>query len=295
MWLAANNKILTWPNLQRRGWEGPNRCILCKLDNESSDHIFLHCSFTIFVWNLIYSTGNYNQKWGESCLTDSLSKWTTNKYVPTTLPPLICWFVWLERNATTFDEKTPSVHSVMIRALGTVHKPEEVITSSLLRSCLINQNIEFPVACFDGAAKENGQCCGAGGIIKLSNTLVHKWYLNCGIGSNTKAELLGAWATLHIAKLLALPKIQILGDSKVIIEWLNDRSDLRVSSLEGWKKRIRTLKNTFESTQFFHIYREFNKEADSLSKKALNEPEGYITLHLWTEGVKGQPRLLNFY
>jgi hypothetical protein len=49
---------------------------------------------------------------------------------------------------------------------------------------------------------------------------------------------MGAWATLHLANLLALPKIQILGDSKVIIEWLNERSDLRVSSLEGWKKRI---------------------------------------------------------
>jgi ribonuclease HI len=114
----------------------------------------------------------------------------------------------------------------------------EIINKSSLRSCLINQIFEFPVACFDGATKANGRCCGAGGTIKLSNSLVHKWYLNCGPGSNTKAELMGAWATLFLANLLALPKIQILGDSKVIIEWLNERSELRVSSLEGWKKRI---------------------------------------------------------
>jgi ribonuclease HI len=173
--------------------------------------------------------------------------------------------------------------------------PRKLLPAPCYVPVSINQNFEFPVASFDGAAKADGLCCGAGGIIKLSNTLAHKWYLNCGIGSNTKAELLGAWATLHIANLLALPKIQILGDSKVIIEWLNDRSELRVTSLEGWKKRIKTLKNTFENTQFFHIYREYNKEADSLSKKALKEPEGYITLHLWTDGVKGQRRLLKVY
>jgi hypothetical protein len=106
---------------------------------------------------------------------------------------------------------------------------------------------------------------------------------------------MGVWATLFLANLLALPKIQIMGDSKVIIEWLNERSELRVSSLEGWKKRIQIVMNTFESIQFFHIYREFNKEADVLSKKALNEPKGYIMLHLWTEGVEGQRRLINIY
>jgi hypothetical protein len=51
-------------------------------------------------------------------------------------------------------------------------------------------------------------------------------------------ELLGSWDTLFLTNLLALPKIQILGDSKVIIDWLNEKSELRVSSLEGWKKRI---------------------------------------------------------
>jgi ribonuclease HI len=106
----------------------------------------------------------------------------------------------------------------------------ENINQFYVRSCLINQIFEYPVACFDGAAKANGLCCGAGGTIKLSASLVHKWYLNCGSGTNSKAELMGAWATLFLANLLSLPKIQILGDSKVIIEWLNDKSELRVSS-----------------------------------------------------------------
>jgi ribonuclease HI len=171
---------------------------------------------------------------------------------------------------------------------------EKNITLSV-RSCMIDHLLEYPVACFDGATKVNGLCSGVGGTIKLSASSVYKWYLNCGIRTNTKAELMGAWATLFIANFLSLHKIQILGDSKVIIDWLNDKSELRVSSLEGWKQRIRFIRRNFEAIQFFHIYREFNKEADGLSKKALMEPEGYISLYLWSDGMEGQRRLINIY
>jgi ribonuclease HI len=108
-----------------------------------------------------------------------------------------------------------------------------------LRSCWIDHPHEYPVACFDGATQANGLCSGVGGIIKLSATTIYKWYLNCGVGTNTKAELMGVWATLFIANYLSIHKLQILGDSKVIIDWLNNKSDLRVSSIEGWKQRIR--------------------------------------------------------
>jgi len=74
------------------------------------------------------------------------------------------------------------------------------------------------VTCFDGATQINGQCSGVGGIIKLFASTIYKWYLNCGVGTNTKAELMGAWATLFIENLLSIHKLQILGGSKVIID-----------------------------------------------------------------------------
>jgi hypothetical protein len=95
-----------------------------------------------------------------------------------------------------FEEKKPSIQSVVICSIGAIHKSEEPVIKSSLRSCSLNQIVDFPVACFDGAAKEDGQCCGAGGTIRLSSSLIHKWYMNCGPGTNTKVELLGAWATL---------------------------------------------------------------------------------------------------
>jgi hypothetical protein len=50
VWLSVENKILTWKNLQKRGWKGPGMCYLCRLKGESRNHIFVSCVFTISVW-----------------------------------------------------------------------------------------------------------------------------------------------------------------------------------------------------------------------------------------------------
>jgi len=55
------------------------------------------------------------------------------------------------------------------------------------------------LVCFDGAALSNGLCCGAGGTFKSHPSRITKWFLNCGAGSNTKAELMGLWASLFLA------------------------------------------------------------------------------------------------
>jgi ribonuclease HI len=169
-----------------------------------------------------------------------------------------------------------------------------MLTSSL-RINTLDIPLDFPMACFDGATQINGLCSGVGGIIKLSTTTVYKWFLNYGKGTNTKAELMGAWSTLYLANLLSIQKIQIPGDSKIIIDWLNHKSDLQVRLLEGWKQRIRLLRRKFSAIHFFHIFREFNKEADGLSKQALIAPEGNISLQLWSGGMGALHRNINIY
>jgi hypothetical protein len=76
----------------------------------------------------------------------------------------------------------------------------------------------FTLARFDGATLTSGDCCGASGIFKTHASKITKWFLNCGVGTNTKAELLGLWSTLLLATLWSIDKVKILGDSKVIID-----------------------------------------------------------------------------
>jgi hypothetical protein len=48
-WLIAENKILTWDILQRRGFLGPSYCQLCKKSMETTYHLFVECSFALAV------------------------------------------------------------------------------------------------------------------------------------------------------------------------------------------------------------------------------------------------------
>jgi ribonuclease HI len=67
---------------------------------------------------------------------------------------------------------------------------------------------------FDGAAQNNGTLSGAGGIIKTGGNTIYRWTFNCGMGTNTREELLGVWATLSLAHRLDIDHLQLLGDSK---------------------------------------------------------------------------------
>ena len=50
LWLAFQGKILTYDNLQKRGFSGPSRCILCKQESEDIDHLLYNCTYAKFCW-----------------------------------------------------------------------------------------------------------------------------------------------------------------------------------------------------------------------------------------------------
>ena len=53
LWLDLKNKILTWDNGIKRGWIGPNRCALCKDEEEIVSHLFVSCTYACKVTTII--------------------------------------------------------------------------------------------------------------------------------------------------------------------------------------------------------------------------------------------------
>ncbi|XP_074301542.1 uncharacterized protein LOC141632942 [Silene latifolia] len=49
--LAMQHKLATMDNLNHRGLHIVNRCILCKADNESHQHLFFRCQFVASIWH----------------------------------------------------------------------------------------------------------------------------------------------------------------------------------------------------------------------------------------------------
>ena len=54
-WEAAWSRLLTTDRLKRFDWSIPNRCFLCKNQEETIDHLLLFCAKTILLWLLILS------------------------------------------------------------------------------------------------------------------------------------------------------------------------------------------------------------------------------------------------
>ena len=54
-WEAMWGRILTMDQLKRRGWVLPSRCYLCKVDEESANHVLIHCPKAAMIWHLIFA------------------------------------------------------------------------------------------------------------------------------------------------------------------------------------------------------------------------------------------------
>ena len=63
-----------------------------------------------------------------------------------------------------------------------------------------------------------------------------------------------------------IQRLHFYGDSKTVIDWAKGRNNIRAPHLQNLLKEIRALQPTFEEILFNHIYREFNTDADALSK-----------------------------
>jgi hypothetical protein len=89
-----------------------------------------------------------------------------------------------------------------------------------------------------------------------------------------------------LAQRLDIEDLILLGDSKVIIDWLNDKAKLRSAALECWKERTTVAKRLLKSFIAIHIYRDENSIADQLSKQALTRPPGKLTFARWEDGKR---------
>jgi ribonuclease HI len=135
--------------------------------------------------------------------------------------------------------------------------------------------------------------------LEASSKRIHKritkWFLNCGVGTNTKAELLGLWASLTLASLWSINHILVLGDSRVIIDWINQKSKLHSVHIEGWKEKTLQLSKFFTDINFQHISRTHNWEADALSKRALKEEVGRLSVYHCENGIESSISSFNIF
>jgi len=160
MWLVLHDCILTWDNLLKRGWQGPSICSFCKLNVESTLHIFFHCSFANVTWHHICSslglTGfNY-------CVSMEAyyRHWFSTMVNHRALFLFVRWHIWLCRNALIFNGTQSNAYLVSWRSIHHFSEftKNQVVKDRLVASPLIF--LDYSVGFFDGVAQGRSRGCG---------------------------------------------------------------------------------------------------------------------------------------
>jgi hypothetical protein len=121
-------------------------------------------------------------------------------------------------------------------------------------------------------------------VLKFLEKGTYKIMMNCGRGANTKGELLALWCLLYFSSYIKVTQLQLVGDSRVIIDWFSNINDLQVIYLVPWINIIRMMRERFIHLKAQHIYRTYNMEVDQLSKEALLLEEDGIYYAVKSEG-----------
>jgi ribonuclease HI len=143
--------------------------------------------------------------------------------------------------------------------------------------------MERPEASLIEMVKETPGRCGVCVILFLDQ--FHHCFLKFAAGPGTnKTELCALWLRLKSAVDKGLTKLQVLGDSKVMVDRANNQCRIANLVLQPLTIQFQEEKKKFEDIYFSHIYEEFNSLADQLSKEALLMQEGLLTEHEFMEG-----------
>ena len=114
-WEASWGKVLTLDQLKRKGIPLVNRCRLCEENEETIDHLLIHCSRAKLLWDFLLAITNLH--WVFPCtVRQLLLAWQSasigkkRKRVWMAAPLCIFWTLWMERNRVVFENEVPSAH-----------------------------------------------------------------------------------------------------------------------------------------------------------------------------------------
>ena len=98
--------------------------------------------------------------------------------------------------------------------------------------------------------------------------------LGLGLGTNNYAELCALKLLLRLTRQHNLDKIQVFGDSQLVINWATGKYRLLNTELAMILQDVHCLADSLDYVSFKHIYRERNFKADSLAKAGGSILEG---------------------
>jgi broad specificity phosphatase PhoE/ribonuclease HI len=145
----------------------------------------------------------------------------------------------------------------------------------------------------DGGSRGNPGPAGYGAVVFDAQTRAVLAERSAGLGTTTNnvAEYNGLIAGLSAAAELGATEVDVRMDSKLVVEQMSGRWQVKHPSMQPLAKEARALAAKFDRVGYEWIPRELNKHADRLANEAMDAAEGKepkTRPQPWT-GVKGTP------
>jgi len=141
VWATSKGKVPTEIMLKRRNFCLAGRCVMCFHEEESVDHLFVHCKWVSSLWALAISLMGVS--WVQSSnVEDVLVAWRTRLKkcwvhgIWKLIPIAIWWCTWKERNRWIFDDKALSFQDFKLYFLGTLYSWSQVLNGGSTVSLL---------------------------------------------------------------------------------------------------------------------------------------------------------------
>lgn len=112
-WLVFSNRNLSWEVLQRKGWTGPGRCVMCCQAPETNIHMFFQCPASAKIWYELSLTYGFPHQIF-SPVQVAFKWWSEQVPAWRSIFILTCWFLWKWRNARIFQESNTPIDSVLV-------------------------------------------------------------------------------------------------------------------------------------------------------------------------------------
>ncbi len=123
----------------------------------------------------------------------------------------------------------------------------------------------------DGASSGNPGHSGVGAVVDFKGK-THEIAEPIGIATNNIAEYTSLIMALELALELGAGEAEVYMDSELVVRQMKGQYKVKNEGLKPLYKRAHKLSGKFSKFSISHVPREENKEADRLSKKALEKP-----------------------
>ena len=116
IWLSLQNRILTWENLQKKGFHGFAICVLCFSEEETVEHLFINCKIWRMVTDHVCDILNLAAFSPSVSLGEMIRGWIEN--LPrnshfSLLPFHMMWIFWKARNRAIFEGEKKNIYSLI--------------------------------------------------------------------------------------------------------------------------------------------------------------------------------------